>query len=265
MIISATCLYAPNPFDYLFRAVWLLNDKDLELVHAVSSVLTGEEDSSIYLLQVKYTNLVRANLVLLKAFLEDKKQRGLMITIDRPHQYLSHLMQLHGVDQTNLVFVDAISVHSADTKGGEVAPEFQMGPFHIETLPDFLMKHEDDGSSFQIDMSKIDFVIIDNVSTLLTYNSMESIRRFLVKYVDALKSVKSRGIKTALVMDREQHTELYELISSISRKSIDLGQDMLIRGVRVLGVEVALPSKAMPDTSASVGAGNVGPPMSERK
>jgi hypothetical protein len=245
--------------------VWLLNEKDLELVHAVSSVLTGEDGSSIYLLHVKYTNLVRVNLVLLKAFLEDKKRRGLMITIDRPHQYLSHLMQLHGVDQTNLVFVDAISLHSADTKGGEVAPEFQMGPFHIEALPDFLMKHEDGGSSFQIDMSKIDFVIIDNVSTLLTYNSMESIKRFFQKYVDVLKSVKSRGIQTALVMDRDQHTELYEFISNLSRKSIELGQDMLIKEVRVMGAQVALPSKAVPDASASAGSGNDGPPMLERK
>jgi len=242
-----------------------LNEKDLELVHAVSSILTGEDGSSMYLLHAKYTNLVRVNLILLKAFLEDKKQRGLMITIDRPHQYLSHLMQLHGVDQTNLVFVDAISLHSADTKGGEVAPEFQMGPFHIEALPDFLMKHQDDGSSFQIDMSKMDFVIIDNVSTLLTYNSMESIRRFFQKYVDVLKGVKSRGIQTALVMDRDQHTELYEYISNLSRKSIDLGQDMLVKGVRVIGAQVALPSKAVPDASASAGSGNDSPPMSERK
>lgn len=242
-----------------------MNENDLELVHAVSSVLTGEEGSSIYLLQVKYTNLVRMNLVLLKAFLEDKKERGLMITIDRPHQYLSHLMQLHGVDQTNLVFVDAISLHSADTKGGEVAPEFQMGPFHIEALPDFLMKHEDGGSSFQIDMSKIDFVMIDNVSTLLTYNSMESIKRFFQRYVDVLNGVKSRGIQTALVMDRDQHTELYEYILSLSRKSIELGQDMLVKGVHIMGAQVALPSKAVLDAPASVNGGVDSPPISERK
>ena len=242
-----------------------MNEKDLELVHAVSSVLTGEEDSSIYLLHVKYTNLVRVNLVLLKAFLEDKKRRGLMITIDRPHQYLSHLMQLHGVDQTNLVFVDAISLHSADTKGGAVAPEFQMGPFHIEALPDFLMNHEDDGSSFQIDMSKIDFVIIDNVSTLLTYNSMESIKRFFQRYIEVLKGVKSRGIQTALVMDRDQHTELYEYIYGLSRKSIELGQDMLVKGVRVMGVQVPPPSKAVLDAPASVGVGAESLPILERK
>jgi hypothetical protein len=265
LTISTTYLYEPNPIDYQLQAVWLVNEKDLELVHAVSSVLTGEEGPSIYLLHVKYTNLVRMNLVLLKAFLEDKKQRGLMITVDRPHQYLSHLMQLHGIDQANLVFIDAISLHSADTKGGAVAPEFQMGPFHIEALPGFLTKHEDDGSSFHIDMSKIEFVIIDNVSTLLTYNSMESIKRFFQNYVDVLKGMKSRGIQTALAMDREQHAELYEFISGLSRKSIELGQDMLVKGVRLMVPQVAPPSKAVPSAAASVGSGSDGPPTSERK
>ena len=146
-----------------------------------------------------------------------------------------------------------------------MAPEFQMGPFHIEALPDFLMKHEDGGSSFQIDMSKIDFVIIDNVSTLLTYNSMASVKRFFQRYVDVLKSVKSRGIQTALVMDRDQHTELYEFISNLSRKSIELGQDMLVKGVRIMGAQVPLPSMAVPDASASVGSGNDSPPILERK
>ncbi len=83
-----------------------------------------DESASVYLVHTKYTNLVRVNLVLLKAFLDEKHKRGLMITIDRPHQYVSHLMQLHGVDQTNLTFIDAISMHAADTKGGAVAPEF---------------------------------------------------------------------------------------------------------------------------------------------
>jgi hypothetical protein len=114
-------------------------------------------------------------------------------------------------------------------------------------------------------MSKIDFVIIDNVSTLLTYNSMESIKRFFQKYVDVVNGVKSRGIQTALVMDRDQHTELYEFISSLSRKSIELGQDMLVKGVRVMGAQVSLPSMAVPEASASAGSGNDSPPMLERK
>jgi hypothetical protein len=218
-----------------------VNEKDLQLVHAVGTVIEADADPSIYVLHAKYTNLVRVNLVLLKAFLEEKHSKGMMITIDRPHQYVSHLMQLHGVDQTNLTFIDAISTHSADTKGGAVAPEFQRGPFHIETLPDFLTK-PDNGSGITVDMSKVEFVIIDNVSTLLTYNSMDSIKRFFAKYIEVLRAARSGGIQTALVMDKEQYPQLFEFVSSLARKSIDLGPDMLVKRVSVKGVSVPVPS-----------------------
>ncbi len=222
-----------------------MNEKDLQLVHAVGTVIEVDADASIYVLHAKYTNLVRVNLVLLKAFLEEKRKRGMMITIDRPHQYVSHLMQLHGVDQTNLTFIDAISTHSADTKGGAVAPEFQRGPFHIETLPDFLMR-PDNGAGLAVDLSKMDFVIIDNVSTLLTYNSMESIRRFFVRYLEVLRAISGQGIQTALVMDRDQYPQLFDFVASLARKSIDLGPDMLVKKISVKGVPVPVPSAPAP-------------------
>jgi hypothetical protein len=231
-----------------------VNEKDLQLVHSISAVI-DDGSSSIYVLHAKYTNLVRVNLVLLKAFLEEKRRKGLMITIDRPHQYVSHLMQLHGVDQSNLTFIDAISTHAADTKGGAVAPEFQRGPFHIEALPDFLMKPENNGSGLLVDLSKIDFIVIDNVSTLLTYNTMDSIKRFFEKYVEMVKSVRPGGIQTALVMDRDQHPQLFEFVSSMARKAIDLGPDMMVKKISVMGVPVPVVTQPMQQI---VGPGELG-------
>lgn len=237
--------------------VRLVNEKDLQLVHAVGAVIEVDADASIYVLHAKYTNLVRVNLVLLKAFLEEKRRKGMMITIDRPHQYVSHLMQLHGVDQTNLTFIDAISTHSSDTKGGAVAPEFQRGPFNIESLPDFFTK-PDNGQGLIVDMSKVDFVIIDNVSTLLTYNSMDSIKRFFVKYIKVLKAARPDGIQTALVMDRDQHPELFDFVSSLARKAIDLSPDMVVKKVSIKGVTVPVPPAPTPQPSAVVPGPDVG-------
>ncbi|MBU0685502.1 MAG: hypothetical protein KJ653_06630 [Candidatus Thermoplasmatota archaeon] len=229
-----------------------MNEKDIQLAHTVSSVIETDAGSLIYLVNTKHTNLVRVNLVLLKAFLDEKKQRGLLITIDRPHQYVSHLLQLHGVDQTNLTFLDVISSHAADTKAGAVAPEFQKGPFHIETLPDFFLKQCSDPLSLQIDMSKVDFVIIDNVATLLVYNTMESIKNFFQKYVEVLKSVHSAGIQTALLMDRDQHPDLFKFIAELSKKTIEIGPDMVIRRVSVLGEPVELPVETASRTSIEI-------------
>ena len=230
-----------------------MNEKDIRLAHNVSSVIETKDGGSVYLLTTKCTIIVRVNLILLKAFLDEKKLRGLMITIDRPHQYVSHLLQLHGVDQTNLTFLDVISSCASDTKAGAVAPEFQKGPFHIETLPDFFLKQCSAPSGLQIDMSKVDFVIIDNVATLLTYNTMESIKKFFQKYLEVVKTIRSTGIQTALVMDSDQHPDLFNFIAEFSKKTIELGPDMVIRKVSVLGKPAQLLAQPTLQTSLEIG------------
>lgn len=214
------------------KATWCtMNERDIQLVRAIDPEIQFDGSPSIYLLSAKYTNLVRVNLVLLKDFLDEKRKKGVIVTIDRPHQYISHLLQLHGIDQTNLTYIDAISTHSSDTKGGAVASEFQHGPFHIESLPDFMFSGEDTRRAGMLDLSGADFVVIDNVSTLLTYNTMESIRKFFSKYVDLIGKSNCRSVTTALVMDKDIYVDLFGFVLGLSKKVIDVSQDMTIRQV----------------------------------
>ncbi len=205
-----------------------LNEKDLRLVMVLNSEIKVNGPGALYLISAKYTNLVRVNLVLLKALLDEKKKKGIMITIDRPHQYVSHLLQLHGIDQNGLVFVDAISSHSSDTKGGSVASEFQRGPFQIETLADFLSGGNGTSIGASSDLTEAEFIVLDNVATLLTYNSMESVQAFLSKFVTLVMKNKHGHIVTALVMDKELHGPLFEYISSIADMVIELTPDMQV-------------------------------------
>ncbi len=208
-----------------------MNEKDLQLVQIISSEIQTEGDSALYLISVKYTNLVRLNLVLLKALLEQKQKKGIMITIDRPHQYVSHLLQLHSIDQSNLTFVDAISIHSSDTKGGAVAAEFQKGPFHIEVLPEFIAGSNGSNPAIISEFSHVEFVVMDNVSTLLTYNTMESVETFFAKYLDVVKNRATHRVITVLAMDKEVHSILFEFVSKIATKTIELSPDMKIQHV----------------------------------
>lgn len=67
-----------------------MNERDLQLAEAINEIMDETNEPSIYLIHTKYTNVVRVNLVVLKAFLERKAKKGIMITIDRLHQYVSH-------------------------------------------------------------------------------------------------------------------------------------------------------------------------------
>ncbi|MCJ7488522.1 MAG: hypothetical protein MUO87_00025 [Thermoplasmata archaeon] len=208
-----------------------MNERDLKLAEEVGSHIQPNGSPAVYILTTKYTNLVRTNLVLLKAFLDMKTTRGMMITIDRPHQYISHLLQLHGIDQARLVFIDAISNHASDTKAAPNAEAFQSGPFYIETLPDFIISCDGRDPESKVDMSNTEFILMDNVSTLLTYNSMENVKTFFSRYVGVLKERSSASLATLIVMDRDLHADLYSFISPFARKIIEISTDMKVGNV----------------------------------
>ena len=64
-----------------------MNDRDIQLASALSTELRAGDTSLLYLVSTKYTNIVRVNLVILKALLDGLKLKGIVITVDRPHQY----------------------------------------------------------------------------------------------------------------------------------------------------------------------------------
>jgi|GEM_PF-632111 len=205
-----------------------VNERDLQLAHVVSSMIESDNCDALFLVQTKYTNLVRVNLVVLKALLDEQRKAGLVITIDRPHQYLSHLMQLHQVDQKNLAFLDVISSHSSDSKGDASAKEFHGGPFHIETLPDFLFSGNKESRELGIEISKIQFIVIDNVSTLLTYNTMESIMEFFKRYSELVKSSGHHPLLSVVAIDKTLHQTLNDLILPMCKRTIEVGMDMSV-------------------------------------
>lgn len=212
-----------------------MNERDLQLAEAINKIMVETNEPSVYLIHTKYTNVVRVNLVVLEAFLEIKAKKGIMITIDRPHQYVSHLMQLHEINQNNLSFIDAISAHSSDTKDGSADSVPQRGPFNIETLPEFLLNSEKENLGPLADLTGIGFIVIDNVSTLLIYNTTESVKRFFENYLRATKEFKPSTVLTVVVMDRDLQPVLFEFISGFSKKVLEVGPEMTVKIVREMG------------------------------
>lgn len=246
---------SPNLYECSNWIVGLrMNERDLKLAEEVGSHIQSNGSSAVYILTTKYTNLVRTNLVLLKAFLDMKTKRGMMITIDRPHQYISHLLQLHGIDQAKLQFIDAISNHASDTKVSPNAEAFESGPFYIETLPDFIMSCDGRDPESVVDMSNTEFILMDNVSTLLTYNTMENVKIFFSRYVGVLKERSSASLTTLIVMDRDLHADLYSFISPFAKKIIEISTDMKVGNV----VESRSPTSVESTPSAN------GPAASDR-
>ena len=92
-----------------------MNEKDLMLYEQIKGELGDPPLSGPVVIDVKTTQFVRLELVLLKALIGDGRP-GLFISVDRPHQYMVHLLTMHQIEHCNITFVDAVSRFSADRK-----------------------------------------------------------------------------------------------------------------------------------------------------
>lgn len=85
--------------------------------------------------------------------------------------------------------------------------------------------------------------MIDNVSTLLKYNTMDSIMKFFERYGELVKSAARHPLLSVLAVDNTLHESLNALIQPMCKRIIDVGMDMSIKNP---GLPIAAASPAAP-------------------
>ncbi len=169
---------------------------------------------------VPATQFVRVNLMMLRGLSQERGLPGIFISVDRPHQYMVHLLSMHQIKAENLIFIDAISRFSADFKVANANVGFMDGPFRIDRLPMAMNDWIKGCNGQSLNFSNRGFAIIDNLSALLTYNSFNSVQTFLQNFIQSLHS--SGNMIVPLMIDREKSGLLYETAKSLCNVEIRL-------------------------------------------
>jgi hypothetical protein len=169
---------------------------------------------------VPATQFVRVNLMMLRGLSQERGLPGIFISVDRPHQYMVHLLSMHQIKAESLIFIDAISRFSADFKVANANVGFMDGPFRIDRLPVAMNEWIKGCNGQSLNLNNRGFAIIDNLSALLTYNSFNSVQTFLQNFIQALHS--SENMIVPLMMDSEKSGLLYETAKSMCKTEIRL-------------------------------------------
>jgi len=211
-----------------------MNQKDINLMQAIMGEIGDIGTGERVLFKVSYSRIVQINLVILKILLDKWMKRGIFITVDRPHNYMDHLLKMHRVENRHrLTYIDAIGNYS----GAEVmtieGKTIEHTPFQIERLPDELFVGIKE-SSGTIDMRNNDFILIDNLAAMLNYNSLDSVITFVDRYLKAIALYDS--IFTALFIDSHNHPGLYDAIKPLCDVELEISTDMNVRK-RGMGAE----------------------------
>jgi hypothetical protein len=194
-----------------------MNDKDLKQMKSILDALEQKGQRGAVLLDVPSTQFVRVNLMLLRGLSQEKGMSGIFISVDRPHQYIVHLLTMHQIHAERLMFIDAISRFSADFKVAPANVGFVDGPFHIDRLPTAMGEWANNNGK-SVKLQECGFAIIDNLSALLTYNSFNSVEAFLHNFVSVLES--SGNVMVPLIVDSEKSAMLYESARSLCKGEV---------------------------------------------
>ena len=144
-----------------------------------------------------------------------KSMPGVYVTVNRPYTKLLEVFKKNKIDVSKLIFIDAITaVAVSDIKDEENCIFIQhpsdmtnLGVAVLETLK-------------AIPGEK--FLLVDSISTLLSYNSAEKVTHFLHSLAGKLSVLKATGLFLALEGETEKLVE--DVTSQFCDKIVELGK-----------------------------------------
>jgi hypothetical protein len=198
-------------------------DLEVQTMRFILDKMRAGKEGNRLLVNTERVYLAKTNLILVEACLEELGERGVYVSIDRPYHYMSHLLRIHKVPHDGLMFIDAVTNISGERKVERDSVNFLETPFAIpRILKDLkVTRRGAEGNMEEIDLLERDFVVIDDVSAIFYYRGVSSGKRFIEDYLGAIGS--SARTFTAVAVDREAHRELYEFLSTLTDRGVDMG------------------------------------------
>jgi hypothetical protein len=188
--------------------------------------LANTSSRTRYLFSCRFTKIMYVNLHLLRLCLVTRKQKGIYVSLDRPHSYTQMALKKMGTPLDGLIFIDAISKLTG-TRAEDSMVRFFAGGFNLPILDDLFSRAyvaEGDQRHY-VNLEDLHFILVDNVNVMLQYCSMEKTRKMLAGLTDLVK--KYTNIRTFIVLDPASSRELYEFLKGLSDWELPIKENWL--------------------------------------
>lgn len=150
---------------------------------------------------------LKTNLKILDILTNSLKEKGIYVTVNRPFDSLTELLEKNKINTKNIFFIDAITL----TVVGEAkeVPNclFINSPNSLTELGIAL------GEAFKAMKTKTDrFIFFDSLSTLLIYNQSKSVTKFAHFLTGRMREWKIKGVLISLQKNVDE-----KLIAQVSQ------------------------------------------------
>lgn len=191
---------------------------NMDLIQEIILKFNQLERPSTVLINTSTTMVAKTNFFLLKGLLDLEDEKGFFVALDRPYQNMDYLLSNHNIDREKIWYIDTATHLSGERKKDKKNVDFVNKSFEIERLVD-VFKDDNDRDGFG-SLSEVNFVLIENLSPMLNYNSLEKIEEFVDSFTEMIN--RHDHLLGCLVMDSEAHEELYEVVRKYVSEVIDV-------------------------------------------
>ncbi len=157
----------------------------------------------------------KTNIQLVKHLTKEKNIPGVYVTLNKPFDIMKNILEKGGVDTRMIIFIDAVT----KTASGNVSKTknclFIGNP---ENLSDISVAMD---QAVRALPGKEKFLFFDSLSTLLLYNSVGTVARFIHFLAGKMRVWKVKGIIISL--ERDADKELIEELSQFCDVVMDFG------------------------------------------
>ncbi|MBM4248152.1 MAG: hypothetical protein FJ149_01690 [Euryarchaeota archaeon] len=192
--------------------------------------LTGEFSSARpgarFLFTCRFTKILKLNILLLRLFLQGRGERGIYVSIDRPHGYTQHSLKALGVPQDGLIYIDAIS-RLTGQRAEDSQVRFLADGFTLPLLDDlFSRAYLAEGvQKHFVKMEELGFILLDNVQVMTQYLPTEKAKRIL----EGLGGLVRRytAMRTVFVVDPGSNPELCAFLRGRCDRELPVREEWL--------------------------------------
>ena len=226
------CAKADIPYNQIFPFDNVGETKDIftKDIEDIIRSMKGQDQKKLLMI-TNVTNRTLINIATLKYFLKKHSSSGVFITFDRPHYSIKKLLDINNINHDKLTFIDAISLISDGGSGkSNNSILFTNGPHKIPLLEDLVARsYSINGSKNDIDLSELDFIIVDDISALSLYNPKEVVEKFIMDFFANVRSLNTFIVSLAL--DDNYNKGLHRFIGTHCEKEVlvdKIGSDYTI-------------------------------------
>jgi hypothetical protein len=182
--------------------------------------------STRYLFTCRFTKVMKLDMLLLRRCLQARSEKGIYVSIDRPHSYTQQNLKMLGVPQDGIIYIDAISKLTGQRAEASQV-RFLADGFTLPLLDDLFSRAfvADGVQKHFVKMEDLNFILLDNVNAMLQYVSFDKASKMLSGLTDLIR--KYTAMKIFIVLDPGSSPELYTFIKTLTDREIPIREEWL--------------------------------------